>query len=212
MKPGATLVLGETDPELVPIFLARDPERGRRCATSTSVCAPTRSRSVDGSLDLFTPYASYDDVFLPLHGAHQADNAALALTAAESLPRPRARSDDSSPTRSRPCSTPGRLEVVGHHPLVVIDGMKNVAGARAVRAALAEEFAESPRTLVIGVLREKDPHEMLDALGVARRRAASCAAVPRSRAATTPTRSPTRRATSASTAVRRRRSTTCTTR
>ena len=44
--------------------------------------------------------------------------------------------------------------------------MKNVAGAHALRAALAEEFADSPRTLVVGLMREKEPHEMLDALGV----------------------------------------------
>ncbi len=49
---------------------------------------------------------------------------------------------------------------------MLLDGVKNVAGARALRAALAEEFASSPRTLVVGLMREKEPHEMLDALGV----------------------------------------------
>ena len=48
----------------------------------------------------------------------------------------------------------------------MIDGTKNVAGARAVRAALAEEFPQTARTWVIGVLQQKDAHEMLDALGV----------------------------------------------
>ena len=52
-----------------------------------------------------------------------------------------------------------------HQPLVLLDGVKNVAGAHALRAALAEEFADSPRTLVVGLMREKEPHEMLDALG-----------------------------------------------
>jgi dihydrofolate synthase/folylpolyglutamate synthase len=62
--------------------------------------------------------------------------------------------------------SPGRLEVVGHQPLVLLDGVKNVAGALALRAALADEFADSPRTLVVGLMREKEPHEMLEALGV----------------------------------------------
>jgi dihydrofolate synthase/folylpolyglutamate synthase len=56
--------------------------------------------------------------------------------------------------------------VVGHNPLVVIDGTKNIAGARAVHAALDEEFPRTERTWVIGVLRQKDAREMLDALGV----------------------------------------------
>ena len=60
--------------------------------------------------------------------------------------------------------SPGRLEVVGHAPLILLDGAHNVAGAHALQSALAEEFPESPRTLVIGLLREKEPHEMLDAL------------------------------------------------
>jgi len=62
--------------------------------------------------------------------------------------------------------SPGRLEVVGHAPLIVLDGAHNVAGARAQQAALAEEFAVAPRTLVVGLMREKDASEMLLALGV----------------------------------------------
>jgi dihydrofolate synthase/folylpolyglutamate synthase len=49
---------------------------------------------------------------------------------------------------------------------VVLDGAHNVAGARALRRSLEEEFGESLRTLVVGLLREKDPAEMLQALGI----------------------------------------------
>ena len=104
-------------------------------------------------------------MFLALHGAHQADNAAVALAAAEAFLGqaldPELVADAFATVR-----TPGRLEVVGHQPLILLDGVKNVAGARALHAALAEEFADSPRTLVVGLMREKEPHEMLDALGV----------------------------------------------
>ena len=62
--------------------------------------------------------------------------------------------------------SPGRLEVVGRQPLVLLDGAHNVAGAEALRAALDEEFAPAARTLVVGLLREKEPHEMLTALGL----------------------------------------------
>jgi dihydrofolate synthase/folylpolyglutamate synthase len=63
--------------------------------------------------------------------------------------------------------SPGRLEVVGRRPLILLDGAHNVAGAQALRAALGEEFGDDPRTYVIGLLREKEPHEILTALAVA---------------------------------------------
>src|SRR5262249_16534789 len=88
-----------------------------------------------------------------------------ALTAAEAF-LGRALDRELVADAFRTVQTPGRLEVVGHQPLVLLDGVKNVAGAHALRAALADEFADSPRTLVVGLMREKEPHEMLEALGV----------------------------------------------
>jgi dihydrofolate synthase/folylpolyglutamate synthase len=164
VEPTSALVLGETAPLLTPYFLARGPAsvvqrdldfgvRDNRLAVGGRV------------LDLFTPRASYDDVFLTLHGAHQADNAAIALAAAEEF-LGRALDHDVVAEAFRNVRTPGRLEVVGHQPLVILDGVKNVAGAHALRTALADEFAAAPRTLVVGLMREKEPHEMLEALGV----------------------------------------------
>ena len=81
-KPGAILVLGETEPELVPIFTERGPERVVTRGVDFGVSA--NALALGGRLvDLFTPYASYPELFVPLHGAHQADNAAAALAAAE---------------------------------------------------------------------------------------------------------------------------------
>jgi dihydrofolate synthase/folylpolyglutamate synthase len=159
----SVLVLGETDPELVPYFLARDPASVVRRDVDFGV--RDNKLAMGGRvIDLYTPYASHDDLFLALHGAHQADNAAVALTAAESF-LGRALDADLVADAFRSVRTPGRLEVVGHQPLVLLDGVKNVAGAHALRAALVDEFADSPRTLVVGLMREKEPHEMLEALG-----------------------------------------------
>jgi dihydrofolate synthase/folylpolyglutamate synthase len=164
VKPGATLVLGETDRELAPIFVERDPARVLMRGIDFGVRANVLALG-GRVVDLFTPYAAYSDVFLPLHGAHQGDNAAAALAAAESF-LDRALGHDVVKAAFASVESPGRLEVVGHHPLVVIDGTKNVAGARAVRVALDEEFPDTERTWVIGVLRQKDAREMLEALGV----------------------------------------------
>jgi dihydrofolate synthase/folylpolyglutamate synthase len=164
VEPTSALVLGETDPDIVPYFLAPEPASVARRDVDFGVRG--NRLAIGGRVvDLYTPLASYDDVFLALHGAHQADNAVVALTAAESF-LGRALDAELVADAFRNVRTPGRLEVVGHQPLVLLDGVKNVAGAHALRAALADEFADSPRTLVVGLMREKEPHEMLEALGV----------------------------------------------
>lgn len=165
VRPGATLVLGETDPDLFEIFEDRGPAeivlrdrdflvRGQQLAHGGRV------------VDLVTPTGTYEDVYLPLHGAHQADNAAIALTAAECFINERIAPDIVAEAFAG-VRSPGRLEVVGRQPLLLLDGAHNVAGAHALLGALEEEFASGPRTLVVGLLREKEPHEMLEALGLA---------------------------------------------
>jgi dihydrofolate synthase/folylpolyglutamate synthase len=165
IKPDATLVLGETDEALRSRFTGRGAARvllrDRDFGIRRNVLA------VGGRLvDAYTPRREYPDVFLPLHGAHQGDNTAVALAAAEAFV------DTEIPhgvvaDAFRTVRSPGRLEVVRRGPLVLLDGAHNVAGAHALRVALEEEFgATALRTFVVGLLREKEPHEMLAALGV----------------------------------------------
>jgi dihydrofolate synthase/folylpolyglutamate synthase len=164
VKPGATLVLGETDPNIQAIFEAKDAARVFRRDVDFGVARNVLA--IGGRLvDIRSPGAEYPDVFLPLHGAHQADNAAIALAAAESFVRGPLPFDVVAEAFAR-VQSPGRLEVVRRQPLVLLDGAHNVAGAEALRRALDEEFSEGPRTLIVGMLREKEPHEMLAALGV----------------------------------------------
>jgi dihydrofolate synthase/folylpolyglutamate synthase len=162
VKTGSTLVLGETETALMTPFLDRGAATVVTRGDGFGVTA-NRPAYAGRVVDLFTPAAHYDELYVPLHGAYQADNAAAALTAAECfLEGPLSEqivADAFGAVRS-----PGRLEVLGHQPLVLLDGAHNVAGARALCAALAEEFPQSPRTLVVGLLREKEPHEMLAAL------------------------------------------------
>ena len=180
VKPFSTLVLGEVDPHLRDIFTSRDPARvvahGDDFGVRSNVVAH------GGRLvDLYTPYSDYRDLFLSLHGAHQADNAVVAITAVECFldaPLP----EDVVAEVCGNARSPGRLEVVGHQPLVLLDGAHNVAGAHALRAALDEEFPSTPRVLVVGLLREKEPHEMLEALDVAAVHMLVCCAPPSPRA------------------------------
>jgi len=164
IEPGATLVLGETDPDLLPYFLAREPERV--LLRDRDFAVRDQQLAMGGRVvDLSTPGANYPDVYLPLHGRHQADNAAIALCAAEAFvgaPLPATVVADGFAS----VQSPGRLEVVARRPLVLLDGAHNVAGATALRDALTEEFPGTARTLVVGLLQEKEPHEMLTALGL----------------------------------------------
>lgn len=164
IKPGSTLVLSETDPDLYPIFAAEGPEAlwlaGRDYALDANQLA------VGGRLlDLRTPQGEYHEVFLPLHGRHQATNFLDALAAAEAFfAAPLA--PELVTTAAASVRSPGRLEVVGHEPLVVLDGAKNVEGALAAAGAVAEEFGDvRSKILVVGMLQGKDPVEMLEALG-----------------------------------------------
>jgi dihydrofolate synthase/folylpolyglutamate synthase len=167
VKPGATLVLGETDPEIQAIFESRVTD-GRVFRRDVDFGVARNVLAIGGRLvDFRSPGAEYPDVFLPLHGAHQADNAAIALAAAECFVGAALPFDVVVDALAR-VQSPGRLEVVGRRPLVLLDGAHNVAGAEALRVALDEEFSEGPRTLVVGLLREKEPSEMLAALGVDR--------------------------------------------
>jgi dihydrofolate synthase/folylpolyglutamate synthase len=165
VKPGATLVLGEPDPLLRHFFLDRGP--GRVLVRDEDFGVFARRPGHDGQLvDLRTQRGVYRNLYLPLHGAFQADNAACAVASAEAFfhapLKPEVVAEALAGMRS-----PGRLEVVGHQPLVLLDGAHNVAGAEALRAAVAEEFPTTSRTLVVGLLQEKDPVGMLEALGAA---------------------------------------------
>ena len=180
VKPGSTLVLGETDPDLVPIFTDRGAARVflRDADFGVRSNVPAFGGRM---LELYTPGARYADVFVPLYGAHQGDNAAIALAAAEAFVGAPLDEDAVRGAFSR-VRSPGRLELVGRQPLVLLDGAHNVAGAEALRNALAEEFAPSARTLVVGFLREKDPREMLEALGLDDAAQLVCAPPPNPRA------------------------------
>ena len=163
MKPGSTLVLGETDPELAAIFRAEEPaitwERDHDFGTIENQLA------LGGRLlDLRAPYATYPEVFLSVHGRHQGDNAAVALAAVESFFESPL---DVEVVREAfaEVSVPGRFEVLGHQPLVIVDGAHNPAGADTCATVMAEDFAPvGDEILVAGFLRGRDPAEMLEAL------------------------------------------------
>ena len=168
VKPGAVLVLGERDPEVAQVFVDEARSVGARAIWRRGEdfeCVANRPAHGGRLLDLRTPGATYEDVFLPLFGPHQGDNAVVALAGAEAL-LGTALATDVVEDAFAAVTVPGRLEIVGRHPLVLLDGAHNPAGAASLATALADDFAAIGRVVVVaGCLRGRDPAELLEALG-----------------------------------------------
>ena len=161
IKSSSAAVIGETSPDLVAIF--EDAGAASFILRDTDFETLDNSLAVGGRLlDIRTPTTIYSDVHLPLHGAHQGDNAAIALTAVEAFfAAPLA--DDVVREGLASVSVPGRFEVLGFQPLVIVDGAHNPAGADTCAQVFFDDFSpEGRRILVVGTLRE--PADMLAAL------------------------------------------------
>jgi dihydrofolate synthase / folylpolyglutamate synthase len=168
VKPGSILVLGERDPDLRPLF---ERERPAELWLAGRDYECTRNQLAVGGriLDLRTPAATYEDVFLDLHGDYQGDNFAAALAATEAF-FGAALDDRLVREAAATVRSPGRLEIVSRDPLLVLDGAKNLEGAERAAAAVSEEFGARSLILVVGMLQGKDPEAMLRALGAGRSR------------------------------------------
>jgi len=166
---GANLVCAAQSEEAMRAIVERCVEVGATIAREGSEFGVLRrSVAVGGQvLTLQGLGGVYEDVFVPLHGAHQAQNAAVALAAAEAfLGADATRQLDLEVVRGgfAGASAPGRLERVRTSPTILLDAAHNPHGMAATVTALAEEFAFSRLVAVIGVLSDKDVVGMLELL------------------------------------------------
>jgi dihydrofolate synthase/folylpolyglutamate synthase len=161
----STLVTGVTDSTLKAIFDAEGPERMYAADVDYEVISDLYA--VGGHLiDLRTPFGTYEDLLVPLHGAHQSGNAATAIVAVESF-FDRLLDETVVQEAFRSVTMPGRFEVVSHSPLLILDGAHNPDGARAAALTLRDEFdVAGRRVLVVGMLGGRNVVEMLESLDV----------------------------------------------
>ena len=155
------VVVGETDPHLIKVF-SREPHASM-LVRDEDFAVVDNTLAVGGRLlDLRTPTTVYSDVYLPVHGAHQAHNASAALCAVETFfAAPLA--DEVVREGFGAVELPGRFEVVGVQPLVIVDGAHNPPGADSSVGVYFDDFRpEDRRILVVGTLRDAD--EMISAL------------------------------------------------
>lgn len=162
-------VIAEQEPEAMDVLLRRAVEVDAAVAREGSEFRVlARQIAVGGQqLELQGLGGVYDEIFLPLHGEHQARNAVLALAAVEAFFGAGAdRQLDIEAVRAGFASvtSPGRLERMRNAPTIFIDAAHNPAGARALAATLTAEFDFRKLVGVVAVLGDKDVVGMLDAL------------------------------------------------
>jgi dihydrofolate synthase / folylpolyglutamate synthase len=165
IKPGAFAVLAEQEPDAAAVLLARVAEVGATVAREgIEFGVASRVPAVGGQvISLQGLRQRYDDLFLPLYGAHQAQNAAVALAAVEAFLGDEALSDEVVREAFAEVTSPGRLEVIRRSPTIVLDAAHNPHGAEATAAALEDSFAFEPLIGVIGVMADKDYAALLAA-------------------------------------------------
>jgi dihydrofolate synthase/folylpolyglutamate synthase len=169
IKPGAVAVLAAQDNAVAQVLLERCVEVDAQVARAGSEFGVAgREVAVGGQrLALRGLSGTVDDIFLPLHGEHQADNAALALAAAEALigAGPQQPIDPEAVRAAfASVASPGRLERLAAGvgvPTVLADAAHNPHGARALAAALMSEFRFNRLIGVVGVLAGKDARGIL---------------------------------------------------
>lgn len=169
IHPGATVIAAAQEEEAARPLLERCSEVGATIAREGAEFGVlSRAVAVGGQvLKLQGLGGVYDDVFIPLHGAHQAQNAAVALAAVEAFLGAGARRQlDVEAVREgfATASSPGRLERVRSAPTVLLDGAHNPHGMAATVTALQEEFAFSKLVALVGVLADKDASSLLELL------------------------------------------------
>lgn len=162
-------VIGRQVPEAMEVLMAEAVRADAAVAREDSEFAVlARQIAVGGQvLELQGLGGVYSDVFLPLHGAHQAHNAVVALAAVEAFfgaGAARQLDLDAVRTGFASVTTPGRLERLRSAPTVFVDAAHNPSGAAALAESLAEEFDFRYLVGVVSVMGDKDVDGILAAL------------------------------------------------
>jgi dihydrofolate synthase/folylpolyglutamate synthase len=172
IKPGAMAVIAQQPDEAAEVLLAYAAKVGAtvlRQGYEFGVIG--REVALGGQvLTLQGNGQVYEEIFLPLHGVHQAYNAAAALAAVEALLV--SQGDDSVVgldadivrAAFADVDSPGRMEVVRRGPTVLVDAAHNPSGAAVLAQSLEEAFGFNTLIGLVAVLQDKDAEGILGVL------------------------------------------------
>jgi dihydrofolate synthase/folylpolyglutamate synthase len=163
IKEGGFIVLAQQEPEAAKELIRKAAEVGAdvvREGIEYSIIS--RAVAVGGQLITIAGlHDTYDDIFLPLHGKHQAANAASALVAVEAFFGDQPLDIEAVRAGFAAVTSPGRCEVVHRDPTIILDAAHNPHGAKALADTLANEFNFDEIVAVVGVFGDKDAQGIL---------------------------------------------------
>jgi len=160
IKPAADVVsAAQTADALVELTQAAELTESTFASQPDAFDVASTSVAVGGQLvSIRGRAATYDELFLPLYGDHQAQNAAVAVAAVETFlgrgtqPLNPALLEEGFAT----ATSPGRLQLIGIEPTILVDAAHNPAGAKTLTAALRSYFGFEEIVFVLGILGDKD--------------------------------------------------------
>ena len=166
LKPGGFGVLAQQEPEAAIELLRKAAEVGIEVAREgVEYSLASRAVAVGGQLISISGLnESFEDIFLPLHGKHQAANAATALVAVEAFFGDTALDHDAVRAGFAAATSPGRCEVVHRDPTILLDAAHNPHGAKALAETIESEFTFDEVIGVVASFGDKDVQGILLAL------------------------------------------------
>jgi dihydrofolate synthase/folylpolyglutamate synthase len=166
IKEQGFIVLAQQTPEAAVELLRRAAEVGADVAREgLEYSIDSRAIAVGGQLISITGLRGhYDDIFLPLHGKHQASNAAAALIAVEAFFGEQDLDIDAVRAGFANVTSPGRCEVIHRDPTIILDAAHNPHGAKAIAETMQSEFTFDEVTGVVALMADKDALGILQAL------------------------------------------------
>lgn len=166
IKAGGFIVLAQQEPEAAKELIRKAAEVGADVVREgIEYSVASRAVAVGGQLlTIAGLHDTYDDIFLPLHGRHQAANAASALVAVEAFFGDQPLDIEAVRAGFAAVTSPGRCEVVHRDPTVILDAAHNPHGAKALAETLANEFNFDEIVAVVGVFSDKDAVGILQEL------------------------------------------------
>ena len=166
IKEQGFIVLAQQTPEAAVELLRRAAEVSADVAREgLEYSIDSRAIAVGGQLISITGLRGhYDDIFLPLHGKHQASNAAAALIAVEAFFGEQDLDIDAVRAGFANVTSPGRCEVIHRDPTIILDAAHNPHGAKAIAETMQSEFTFDEVTGIVALMADKDALGILQAL------------------------------------------------
>lgn len=166
IKEQGFVVLAQQEPEAAVELLRRAAEVGADVAREgLEYSIDSRAIAVGGQLISVTGLRGhYDEIFLPLHGKHQASNAAAALIAVEAFFGEQDLDIDAVRAGFANVTSPGRCEIIHRDPTIILDAAHNPHGAKAIAETIQSEFTFDDVTGIVALMADKDALGILQAL------------------------------------------------